>query len=125
MATFFNSTTLVGRLTRDAELKLISSTNKLSFTLAVDRPFSDKRQPGASGTDFIPIAIWGKRAESLADYLRKGKLVMIYGRLQIHVYPKDGINKKYTEVIADRVIFFDTKPLAGEAYPSMSLNSAN
>ena len=98
-----NTVILIGRLTRDPELKYTPNGNAVStFTLAVDKPFGDKE------ADFIPIVVWQKLAESCANHLNKGRLVAVNGRLQIRNYnDKDGNKRKAAEVVANSVKFLD------------------
>jgi len=103
-----NRVILIGRLTRDPELKYIpSGTPVASFTLAVDRPFLNKE--GEREADFIPIVVWRKQAENCANYLGKGSLVAVDGRMQVRTYEQDGQRRYITEVIADSVRFLDRK----------------
>ena len=97
-----NTVILVGRLTRDPELKFLQSGKAVcKFTLAVDKPFGDKE------ADFIPIVVWQKLAETCANHLSKGRLVAVAGRLQIRSYEKDGQNRQFAEVVASEVKFLD------------------
>lgn len=103
-----NRVILIGRLTRDPELKYIpSGTPVASFTLAVDRPFVNKE--GEREADFIPIVVWRKQAENCANYLGKGSLVAVDGRMQVRTYEQDGQRRYITEVVADSVRFLDRK----------------
>ncbi len=101
-----NKTILIGRLTRDPELRYtqggIAVTN---FTLAVDRGF--KGQDGEKQTDFIPIVVWRTQAENCAKYLGKGRLVAVSGRIETGSYEKDGQKVYTTNVIADEVKFLE------------------
>ncbi|MCY6372255.1 single-stranded DNA-binding protein [Clostridium ganghwense] len=102
-----NRVVLIGRLTKDPELRFTPGTGKAvaSFTLAVDRRFSSNGQKEA---DFIPIVVWGKQAESTANYMSKGKLMGVCGRIQTRSYEaKDGTRRYVTEVIADEVQFLE------------------
>ncbi|HEY8363281.1 MAG TPA: single-stranded DNA-binding protein [Tissierellaceae bacterium] len=109
-----NSVVLVGRLTRDPELRYLPMTGNpvTRFTLAVDRGLSKekkqemeaKNQPTA---DFINIVVWGKAAENCANYLTKGRLVAVHGRLQTSTYEKDGVRRYTTEVVANQVEFLE------------------
>jgi single-strand DNA-binding protein len=103
-----NQIVLIGRLTRDPELRY-TATNGVpvaTFSIAVDRPFTN--QQGTKETDFIPIVAWRKQAESCANYLRKGLLVAVSGRLQIRSYEdNDGNKRKTAEVVADQVRFLE------------------
>lgn len=103
-----NRIILIGRLTRDPELKYIpSGVPVASFTLAVDRPFTNKE--GEKETDFIPIVVWRKQAENCANYLGKGSLVAVDGRVQVRNYEQDGQRRTFTEVVADSVRFLDRR----------------
>jgi len=109
-----NSVVLIGRLTRDPELRYIPVTGTAvsKFTLAVDRGLSkDKKQEmesqGKQTADFINITVWGKQAENAANYLAKGRLVAIHGRIQTGSYEKDGIRIYTTEVVASNVEFLE------------------
>lgn len=113
-----NRIVLVGRLTRDPELRYTpSGTPTAGFTLAVDRPFAN--QQGEKETDFIDIVTWRKLAEMCGQYLAKGRLVALEGRLQIRSYEtKEGQKRKVAEVVADNVRFLDKgKGSSNEAEP--------
>ncbi len=99
-----NSVVLTGRLTRDPELRYISESQKAvcSFSIAVDRPFTKDK------TDFLNIVVFGKPAENCANYLVKGRLCGVQGRIQTDNYTaQDGTKKYKTEIIADRVEFLE------------------
>jgi single-strand DNA-binding protein len=102
-----NHVILIGRLTKDPEIRYTPNGNPVSnFTLAVDRPFTD--QAGERQADFIPIVVWGKSAEASANYLRKGRMVAIEGRIQVRTYEtKEGDRRWVTEVIAGHVKFLE------------------
>ena len=105
-----NHVVLVGRLTRDVELKYIqgSGTPVANFAIAVDREFIGK--DGKKETDFIDIQVWGKSAENCANYIGKGSLVAIQGSIRIDSYQdQEGNNRKITRVNANRVQFLDNK----------------
>ncbi len=113
-----NRIILIGRLTRDPELRYVPSGQPVaSFTLAVDRPFVN--QQGERGTDFIDIVAWRRLAEQVTQHLSKGRLVAVEGRLQIRSYEtQDGQKRKVAEVVADAVRFLDRKAAApGAAEP--------
>ncbi|GGI95138.1 hypothetical protein GCM10010885_00930 [Alicyclobacillus cellulosilyticus] len=102
-----NRVILIGRLTADPELRYTNSgTPVASFSLAVDR-----MRPNASGereTDFINIVVWQKQAELCAQYLHKGRLAAVDGRLQIRTYEnRDGQRVRVAEVVAETVRFLD------------------
>ena len=104
-----NRVMLIGRLTAKPELRYTGSQVPFArFTLAVNRTFSNAS--GQRETDFINIVIWRKQAENVCNYLDKGSLVSIEGRIQTGSYDdKDG-NKRYTtDVVADSVQFLETR----------------
>lgn len=100
-----NRVVLIGRLTRDPELRYTNNgTPTASFTLAVDRSY--KNEAGERETDFIDVVVWRQMAEHCANYLAKGKLAAVDGKLQIRAYTaKDGSKRKAVEVVADTVRF--------------------
>ena len=102
-----NRVILIGRLTADPELRYTQSgTAVANFRLAVDRPFTN--QSGERETDFIPIVVWDKQAETCANYLNKGRLVAVDGRMQVRSYDaQDGSRRWVTEVVAQDVRFLD------------------
>ena len=104
-----NKIILMGRLTRDPELRRTQSgTAVASFTLAVDRDY--KPQDGDRETDFIDIVAWRGTAEFVSKYFSKGRMAVVEGRLQVRDWKdKDGAKRRSTEVIADNVYFGDSK----------------
>ena len=104
-----NKIFLMGRLTRDLELRRTQSgTPVASFALAVDRDF--KGQNGEKETDFIDVVAWRNTAEFVSKYFTKGRMAVVEGRLQIRDWTdKDGNKRKAAEVIADNVYFGDSK----------------
>ncbi|MGB8956443.1 MAG: single-stranded DNA-binding protein, partial [Tumebacillaceae bacterium] len=108
-----NRIILIGRLTADPELRYTGSgTPVASFTLAVDRQRSN--QQGEKETDFINIVVWQKQAELCAQYLHKGRLAAVDGRLQIRSYEnKEGQKVRVAEVVAESVRFLDRGDNAG------------
>ena len=109
----FNKIILIGRLTRDPELRQTQNgTPVATLTLAVDRSFPTKE--GQREADFIDVVIWNKLAEIVSDNLTKGRLVLVEGRLQVRQYEKDGQKRKVAEVVANNVRFLD-KPKKAES----------
>lgn len=105
-----NQVILIGRLTRDPELKYLqgSGTPVANFSVAVDREFTGK--DGKKEVDFIDIQVWGKSAENCTNYISKGSKVAIQGSLRIDTYQtQEGENRKITRVNAVRVQFLDSK----------------
>lgn len=104
-----NKIFLMGRLTRDPELKRTQSgTAVTSFSLAVDRDF--KGQNGEKETDFIDVVAWRNTAEFVSKHFTKGRMAVVEGRLQTRKWKdRDGNNRTTVEVIADNVYFGDSK----------------
>lgn len=108
-----NNVVLIGRLTKDPELRYTSSgTAVATFTLAVDKNLSkDKKQEMESQNkptaDFIRIVVWGKMGENAANYLAKGRLVGVQGRIQTGSYDKDGVRHYTTDIVATNVEFLE------------------
>ena len=104
-----NKIFIMGRLTRDPELRRTQSgTPVTSFSLAVDRDF--KSQSGEKETDFIDVVAWRSTAEFVAKYFTKGRMAIVEGRLQIRPWTdKDGNNRRSAEVVADNIYFGDSK----------------
>jgi single-strand DNA-binding protein len=104
-----NRIVLVGRLTKDPELKYTpNGVPVASMTLAVNRPFTD--QQGERQADFINCVVWRRQAENAAQFLGKGSLVGIDGRLQTRSFDNQEGNRVYvTEVVCDSVQFLETK----------------
>ena len=102
-----NRVILIGRLARDPELRYTPAGNAVaSFAVAVDRPFNG--QAGEKEVDFINIVTWNKLAETCANYLKKGRLAAVEGRLQVRNYDNNEGRKVYvTEVVAENVRFLD------------------
>jgi len=98
-----NRVILIGRLTRDPELKYTTNgTAVATFTLAINRRFNKEE------TDFIDVVTWKGLAENCANYLGKGRLAAVEGRLQVRSYEtKEGQKRKVAEVVADDVRFLD------------------
>jgi len=105
-----NHIVLMGRLTRDPELRRTQSgVAVVSFSLAVDRDFQS-RDSGEKQTDFIDIVAWRSTAEFVSKYFTKGRMAVVSGRLQIRDWTdRDGGKRRSAEVVADNVYFGDSK----------------
>ncbi len=100
-----NRIILMGRLTRDPELRHTQAgTSVASFSLAVDRDFKDK-STGEKGTDFIDIVAWRSSAEFVSRFFTKGRMAVVEGRLQL----RDWTDKRTAEVLAEHVYFGDSR----------------
>lgn len=115
-----NHITLMGRLTRDPELRSTQTgTPVASFSIAVDRDF---KEGGETKTDFIDIVAWRATAEFVSKYFKKGTLTAISGRLQIRDWTdKEGGKRRSAEVIADNAYFAESRKQESSE-PSTSLN---
>lgn len=121
-----NKVILIGRLTRDPELKFTagSGIGVATFNLAVDRPF--KGQDGEKQTDFINCVCFRKLAENVANYSGKGRLVAVSGSIQIRKYQaQDGSNRYATEVVTDAVQFLDKAKDSGQNTQPASTQAEN
>ena len=113
-----NKIIIMGRLTRDPELRRTGSgTAVTSFSLAVDRDF--KSQSGEKETDFIDVVAWRSTAEFVSKYFTKGRMAVVEGRLQIRDWTdKDGGKRRSAEIVADNVYFGDSKRDGDGGYQS-------
>ena len=105
-----NHITIMGRLTRDPELRMTQSqTQVASFTLAVDRDFGG-RDGGEKQTDFIDCVAWRQTAEFVSKYFQKGRMAVVSGRLQSRKWEtREGEKRTSWEVVADNVYFGDSR----------------
>ena len=105
-----NHITIMGRLTRDPELRRTGSGVAVaSFTVAVDRDFG-KNENGEKETDFIDCVAWRQTGEFVSKYFTKGRMIVVSGRLQIRSWTdKDGNKRRTAEVVADNCYFGDSK----------------
>ena len=105
-----NKAILVGRLTKDPELKMTENTKRevCQFTIAVNRPYTN--DDGERKADFINCVVWDKLAENLSKYQKKGNQVAVEGRIQTRNYEdKDGKRVYVTEILANNISFLDSK----------------
>jgi single-strand DNA-binding protein len=112
-----NKVILVGRITKDPEVKYTASNIAVStFSLAVPRAFADNS--GEKNTDFIQCVVWRKQAENLGHYVKKGALLGVEGRIQNRSYEQNGERRYITEVVCDSVQFLDTRAEVDANYNS-------
>ncbi|MBN2268900.1 MAG: single-stranded DNA-binding protein [Acholeplasmataceae bacterium] len=103
-----NRVILVGRITKDPELKMTQSNIAVcSFTLAVNRQFTD--QSGERQADFIQCVVWRKQAENLERFVKKGALLGVEGRIQTRQYETDNGTRYVTEVLCDSIQFLESR----------------
>ena len=115
-----NKVVLIGRLTKDPELRFTpgSGAAVTTLTLAVDK-YNTKT--GQKEADFVPVVVWGKQAESTANYMSKGSQMAISGRIQTRSYEaKDGTKRYVTEVVATEVQFLSKGNASGNAGTNFS-----
>lgn len=115
-----NKIIIMGRLTRDPELRRTQSgTAVTSFSIACDRDF--KSQSGEKETDFIDVVAWRNTAEFVSKYFAKGRMAVVEGRLQIRDWTdREGGKRRSAEVVADNVYFGDSKRDSGGEYGGSS-----
>lgn len=120
-----NRVVLVGRLTKDPELRYTPNGVAVSnFRLAVNRPFTN--QQGEREADFINVTVWRRQAENVANYLKKGSLAGVDGRVQTRNYENNEGRRVYvTEVIGESVQFLETKGAANAPSEGLSGGSDN
>jgi len=103
---YLNKAIIIGNLTRDPELKTIpSGTAVTTFSLATNRVWKDKDGNKQEGVDYHNIVVFGKQAENVAQYLKKGSSALVEGRLTTRSWEAEGVKKYRTEIIADKVQF--------------------
>jgi len=113
---YLNKVLLIGNLTRDPELKsLPSGVQVTNFSLATNRVWKDKDGQKQEDVEFHNVVVFGRQAETSAQYLRKGASVLVEGRLQTRSWESEGQKKYRTEIIADRVQFGSTR--GGDSVP--------
>jgi single-strand DNA-binding protein len=110
---YLNKVYLIGNLTRDPEERALPSGIKVtSFSLATNRRYKDQSGAWQDATEYHNVVVFGRQAETSAQYLRKGNSVLIEGRMQTRSWEKDGQKQYRTEIVAERVQF---GPKGGEA----------
>ena len=119
-----NNIVLVGRTTKTIELKQNKNgTNYVQFTLAVNRPYKDEQ--GGQQADFITCVAWNKTAETIANYVLKGTMIGVEGRLQVRNYENEaGVRQYLSEVLVNRFTFLESKKSSTIAEPVEPFNPA-
>jgi len=103
---YLNKALLYGNLTRDPELRsLPSGMNVVNFSIATNRTFKDRDGKKQEQTDFHNVVVFGRQADTVSQYLKKGSSVFVEGRMQTRSWEKEGQKMYRTEVVADRVQF--------------------
>ena len=108
MAKSFNQAIIMGNLTRDPELRSTPSGQQVaSFAVATNRTWNDPSGERKEAVEFHEVVAWGKLGELAAQYLAKGRKVMVIGRLQTQSWEKDGVKQRRTEIVASDINFLD------------------
>ena len=114
---YLNKALIIGNLTRDPELKsLPSGVQVATFGIATNRVYRDKEGNKQESTEFHNIVVFGRQAETSAQYLKKGSSALIEGRLQTRSWEQDGQKKYRTEIVADRVQFGERRQSGSGSY---------
>ncbi len=117
MAKSFNQAIVMGNLTRDPELRTTPSGQQVaSFAVATNRTWMDASGERKEAVEYHEIVAWGKLGELAAQYLAKGRKVMVVGRLQTQSWEKDGVKRSRTEIVATDVNFLDAPGAAGGGF---------
>ncbi len=103
---YLNKAIIIGNLTRDPEIKALPSGAQVaSFSLATNSVWKDKEGNKKEAVEYHNIVVFGRQAETSAQYLKKGQSTLVEGRLQTRSWEADGVKKYRTEIVADRVQF--------------------
>jgi single-strand DNA-binding protein len=128
MAKSFNQAIVMGNLTRDPELRATPGGQQVaSFSVATNRTWSDGNGERKEAVEYHEIVAWGKLGELAAQYLAKGRKVMVIGRLQTQSWEKDGVKRQRTEIIANDINFLDSRgdaTASSDQAPTSSNSSA-
>jgi len=117
---YLNKALIIGNLTRDPEMKSLPSGIKVTtFSVATNRVWKDQSGQRQEATDYHNIVVFGRQAETTAQYLKKGSMVLVEGRIQTRSWDADDGKKRYrTEIVADRIQFGPRGAGAGSSTPS-------
>src|ERR1700733_9107415 len=119
MAKSFNQAIIMGNLTRDPELRSTPGGQQVAtFAVATNRTWMDGSGERKEAVEYHEIVAWGKLGELAAQYLAKGRKVMVVGRLQTQSWEKDGVKRQRTEIVASDINFLDGRGEGGAPAPS-------
>lgn len=121
---YLNKAIIIGNLTRDPELKAIASGNKVcTFSVATNRTYKDANGTRQEKTDYHNVVVWGKTAENVATYMKKGSQILVEGRMETRSWDDaaTGTKKYRTEIIADTVQFGSKN--SGSSSPSSATST--
>lgn len=120
---YLNKVLIYGNLTRDPELRALpSGQNVCSFSVATNRVYTDRDKKKQEQVDFHNIVVFGRTADNVAQYMRKGSAIFIEGRIQTRSWEKDGEKKYRTEIVAESVQFGPRKQ--GDSAPATTKSEA-
>jgi len=139
---YLNQVTLIGNLTRDPELKALPSGSKVAnFSVATNRTWYDAEKQKQEAVEYHNVVAFGKQAETIAQYMKKGSQILVEGRLQTRSWEQDGVKKYSTEIVLesfqfgkkaesqetrtekeDRGVDTDEKPAQDDTYPQEDIN---
>lgn len=124
---YLNKALIIGNLTRDPELKTLpSGISVCSFSVATNRVWKDRDGAKQESADYHSIVVFGRQAETSAQYLKKGQSVLVEGRIQTRSWDAQDGSKKYrTEIVADRVQFGSKSSGVGSSAPSGPSNEGS
>ena len=115
----YNKAIIIGRLTRDPETRVIpSGMTVATFSIATNRVWKDKDGAQQESTDFHNVVVFGRQAETSGQYLKKGQIALVEGRMQTRSWESEGVKKYRTEVVADRVQFGPKAGAGGASMPA-------
>lgn len=124
---YLNKAFIIGNLTRDPEIRAIPSGMQVaSFSVATNRVWKDKNGAKQESTDYHNVVVFGKQADSVSKYLKKGQNVLVEGRIQTRSWESEGKKNYRTEIVADRVQFGPKAGgfSSGQGQPSESQNQS-
>ncbi len=122
-----NRATIIGRLTRDPELRSLGSGRSVaSFSVATGRQWTDQNGQKQKQTEFHNVVMWGKLAETASQFLHKASRLYVEGRLQTRDWTgQDGVKRTRTEIIADNFIMLDSRPAEGGFAPASTSHTSS
>ena len=126
MARSLNQVTLMGNLTRDPELRQTPTGQSVcSFSLALNRSYKDASGEWKEATDYVDVVAWANLGERVAQYVTKGRRVLIQGRLQSRSWEQDGAKRSKVEILANDVTFLDARGSDSEGPSNTCFKACN
>lgn len=115
----FNRVVLVGNLTRDPELRYTPGGQPVcNLGLAINRTWKDKQDQKQKETTFLTVVVWGKTGENCGTHLKKGRQILVEGRLQMKSWEKDGEKRTSLDIVADNVTWLGGRDRGGAGAPA-------